>query len=93
MTPKERYEAACHTMQSGVAMTMNYKPGDTEPKHLRVGVNSAMIESSAILTLLFLKGVITEDEICEARAAAMEDEVRLYETELSALIGRSIKLA
>ena len=37
---RQRYTAALHGMQSGVAMKMNYDVAETTPKHLRVGVNS-----------------------------------------------------
>jgi hypothetical protein len=93
-TPEQataRYRAAAHAMQSGVAMKMNHdggpQRGETSPKHLRVGVNSAMVEHSALVRLLMAKGVITEDEYLTALADAMEAEKRLYETELRDHIG------
>jgi hypothetical protein len=78
----KRYEAACHAMQSGVAMKMNYSPTETSPKHLRVGVNSAMVDTGALMSLLVKKGIITEEELCEALADKMEEEVKLYEEAL-----------
>ena len=45
---RREYEELSHAMQSGVAMMMNYDPGATTPKHLRVGVNSAMVDSGAL---------------------------------------------
>lgn len=74
-------------MQSGVAMEMNYDSKSTEPKHLRVGVNSAMVESASLAELLINKGVITADEYLEAIAAGMEREAKRYETELSQRFG------
>ena len=94
-TPQERYISAAHAMQSGVAAEMNL-PGRmsaTEPKHLRVGVNSAMVEHSALAQLLISKGVITEAEYLEAVAAAMEREVKAYELRLSEHFGTKITLA
>lgn len=87
-----RYQAAAHAMQSGVAMTMNVKPSATEPKHLRTGVNSAMVETSTLAWLLIQKGIITEQEWYSALADAMEREKALYERELSQLFGHSVTL-
>lgn len=88
-----RYRAAAHAMQSGVAMTMNIKPSATQPKHLRTGVNSAMVETSTIVLLLIEKGIITEQEWRSALADAMEREKALYEQELSRHYGRTVTLA
>lgn len=76
----ERYLAACHAMQSGVAHTMNLNPdGETSPKHLRVGINSAMCNEAALVRLLIAKGVITEAEHAKEIADEMEREVDRYE--------------
>jgi hypothetical protein len=78
-------------MQSGVAALMGQgHDSETEPKHLRVGVNSALCENGALVRLLIAKGVITADEISKASADEMEAEVRRYQLRLS-LDGR-IKL-
>lgn len=85
-TPEEarqRYLVAAHAMQSGVATKMHYDPSDTSPKHLRVGVNSAMVDTSAIAGLLIAKGVITEAEYSTAIADAMERERDTYQQEIS----------
>lgn len=87
-----RYAAAAHAMQSGVAMKMNYDPGDTELKHLRVGVNSAHVSQSALAKLLIEKGLISEEELFTALADAMEAEKALYETTLSDHVGRPVTL-
>ena len=71
------YFELCHAMQSGVASKMNYAPADTEPKHLRVGVTSALVSNGALVQLLI---------------EFMECEVKNYEAELSAHFGRDIKL-
>jgi hypothetical protein len=91
-TPQDRYAAAAHAMQSGVAAEMGHDPGPTEPKHLRVGVNSALVDSSALAELLIAKGVITEDEYLEAIATGMEREARAYEQRLSDHFGTKITL-
>lgn len=86
------YEQALHAMQSGVAMEMNYHSAPTAPKHLRVGVNSAMVTDRAIARLLIDKGIITKEEYCEAVRQSMVMEVVDYEERLSGLMGREITL-
>lgn len=77
---RQRYVAACHAMQSGVAFTMPSK--ETEPKHLRVGVNAAMCDTAAMARLLVDKGVITLEEYEKAIADEMEREVQRYQDRL-----------
>lgn len=89
---KDRYYAALHAMQSGVAATQPDQPTNTL-KHLRVGVNSAMAEHSGLVRLLLAKNIITLDEYEKAIADAMEREVKVYEEELSKLHGASVRLA
>lgn len=73
-----RYQAAAHAMQTGVATKMAIDPSETQPKHLRVGVNSAMVDHSALAKILMDKGILTESEYFTALADAMEREVDLY---------------
>jgi hypothetical protein len=75
----DRYSAAAHAMQSGVAAEMG-KP--CEPKHLRVGVNSALVSNGAVVSLLIEKGVFTHDEYQAALADFMEREQAAYEQRL-----------
>jgi len=77
-----RYRAAAHAMQTAVAMSMEVDPGDCTPKHLRVGVNSALCDSGAMAALLIAKGLITRDEYEKAVADMMEAEVQRYREEL-----------
>lgn len=79
---RDRYLAAAHGMQAGVATKMHYDPNHTAPKHLRVGVNSAMVEHNALATLLMARGVITEAEYVTALADAMERERDSYQQEI-----------
>lgn len=90
---RQRYLAAAHAMQSGVAARMNIDPKDTTPKHLRVGVNSAMVEHNALAKLLIDKGIISEAEYVAAQADAMEREKALYERELTEHYGTTVTLA
>ena len=89
---KRRYEAATHGMQSGVAFKMTCDPAETNPKHLRVGINSAMVEHAALAKLLVDKGVITWDEYWRSLADAMERERDLYREYLRVTLGAEIDL-
>lgn len=95
MSDGERYERAAHAMQSGVAMEMNHfgSSKGTEPKHLRVGVNSAMVNSAALAALLISKGVFTQDEYAKAVADQMEIEAESYRKRIADRLGRDVTLA
>lgn len=93
MTDLKRYLAALHAMQSGVATEMQYHSAPTEPKHLRVGINSAMSDHQALAKLMIDKGIITMAEYEKAIADAMEAEVRRYEIHLLELLGMKVTLA
>lgn len=82
------YEEAIHAMQSGVAMMMNYDQKATDPKHLRVGINSAMVSDSALVRLLISKGIITIEEYKKALTEEANAEVDRYEAEINAEIQR-----
>lgn len=74
-----RYMRAAHAMQTGVALEHSRGSDDGSPKHLRVGVNSALVSVAALSGLLVEKGVLTEEEIEKALADEMEREVGRYE--------------
>lgn len=74
----DRYVRAAHAMQTGVATEMGWNPKPTEPKHLRVGVNSALVDSGSLAKLLIDKGLITEEEYVAAIADGMEHERDRY---------------
>jgi hypothetical protein len=82
---RQRYLDACHGMQTGVKWEMEndllrgVEPHATTPKHLRVGVNSALVSHGALVKLLVEKGILTMDEYVTSQADAMEAEVALYE--------------
>lgn len=82
MNRDRTYSEAAHAMQTGVAATMLRDPKETSPKHLRVGVNSAMVETSAIVRLLVAKGVFTLPEFTAILTSQMNEEVEKYEAEL-----------
>lgn len=87
-----RYREACHAVQSGVAAKMEYDSKETEPKHLRTGVNIAMRDHASLVYLLVGKGIITMAEFQKAIADGMETEKQLYEAALSAHFGAEVKL-
>lgn len=83
-----RMLAAQHAMQTGVKLEMaGINPRATDPKHLRVGVNSAMIENAVMGKLLISKGVITELEYLKAMAEGYEAEAADYERRLGVKLG------
>ena len=90
---KLTYEEACYAMQAGVALRENLgRSNETTPKHLRVGVNSAMVEHSALARLLITKGVITDTEYRASLAEGMREEVERYEYGLSEELGKRVTL-
>lgn len=89
---KKEYFELCHAMQSGAAMKMNYDANDCSPKHLRVGVNSAMVEHAALVQVLLDKGIITEEDYYQALNKWMENEVKIYRDWLSERLGATINL-
>lgn len=86
----ERIRHSQHAIQTGIAYNKD-KTG-MAPKHLRVGVDSALVECGAIAKLLIANGIFTDLEYLEALAAAMEEEVERAEAKLSKQYGNTIKL-
>lgn len=92
------YEARLHAMQSGVEMDndVRFAPGDEgysdDLKHLRVGINSAKCDHTALVRLLISKGIITSFEYNGAILNEMDREVARYEEMLSKKLGKEIKL-
>lgn len=88
----ERYKAAAHGMQTGVAFDLERGDQSGTPKHLRVGINVAMSDHAALVTLLMAKGLFTEIEYLEALADAMEAERKRYEQHLDVAHGLKVTL-
>ena len=86
------YFELCHAMQPGVASKMGYDPAETEPKHLRVGVNSALVSNGALVQLLIDKGVFAQAEYEAKLNEYMEREVKSYKADLSEHFGKPVKL-
>jgi predicted transcriptional regulator len=90
---KNEYIQLLHAMQSGVASMMVFEDDvATKPKHLRVGVNSALVDTSSIVELLIKKGVFTEEEWYEKLVEMTKKEVKQYESLLSKKHGKVITL-
>lgn len=89
---RSEYLKHAHAMQSGVAMDMNINPKPTEPKHLRVGINSTMADHAGLVGLLISKGVFTEKEYLAAITQSMKEEKERYEAYLSEKLKSKITL-
>lgn len=83
---------AVHAIQSGVKLDMELGGRDTEPKHLRVGVNVAMSDHAGLARLLIEKGIITHDEYVTAITDEINREVKRYEDRLSKKAGGKVTL-
>lgn len=90
---RQRYLDAGHAMQTGVEFYDDKR--DQTPKSLRVGVNSAMVEHSALAGLLMRAGVFTPLEYVTALADEMEREAQRYQRKINAQhgAGDTIKLS
>jgi hypothetical protein len=90
----EKIFALSHAIQTGVAYEMEKTPehSATTPKHLRTGVNLAMLENAALAELLVGKGVVTMEEVLKSNINKLEQEVESYEARLSKTYGVKIKL-
>lgn len=84
-------EELSHAIQTGVLFTRNHDLQknraedlrETGPKHLRVGVNTAHCNHSALARLLIRKGVITPKEYFQACVDELRAEKVRYEKALS----------
>lgn len=87
-----RYRTAMNALLSGITTKSELNPKDTEPRVLRTGINSAMMQAGALAHLLMEKGVITKLEWFSALADMAEYEVKTYEEEISQILGTKITL-
>lgn len=77
-----------HAIQTGVGFDLQADPTSGTPKHLRTGVNIALIGQGALVRLLIAKGLITEEEYLTELIAGLEAEKAAYEQRLAARYGR-----
>lgn len=89
---KARYIRAMHAMQTGIAYLLEKDPTPSHPKHVRLGINSAMVQNAALATILMDKGIMTRDEYDKVMADMSEAEVALYEAELAEKYRTVVKL-
>jgi hypothetical protein len=93
---QQQYTDLLHAVQSGVKAEIEIQPKDdtntASPKHLRVGVNSALIQNSSLATLLMRKGIITEVEYWRTQVELWQNEVADYENRLSQATGMKVTL-
>jgi hypothetical protein len=89
------YLDAMHAVQTGVLMdieTGGENAAGASPKHLRVGINSAMINDDALARLLIDKGLITRVEYENYVTMAANTEVERLEDLLSERLRKNITL-
>lgn len=88
----DRYTQLAHAVQSGVAMELQFDGASGESKHLRTGINMALVSHGVLVRLLIEKGVFTQQEYEAALLVGIEDEKRAYEERLSARLGKIVRL-
>lgn len=98
------YRRAMHGVQSGVAMCQTIgintscSPLESDIgigqhiKHLRTGIDSAMVNDAALVELLIKKGVITREEYFVSLVEQAEQEKKRYEDILSRHFQKNITL-
>lgn len=89
----KRVQGLCHAIQSGVAWEMTYDATPTTPKHLRTGVNLAMVYDAAVTSLLIKKGIFTEAEYYDSLIEKLTEEKLRYEAALTQRTGTRVTLA
>lgn len=90
--PTERYLAAAHAIQTGVALDLESGDSSGSPKQLRTGINLRACDQAGLVRLLIAKGVFTETEYLDAIAGAAEAEKARYEERISKRLGRKVTL-
>lgn len=88
----DEYNRLCHAMMTGVGYDLEYNRKQAEPKHVRSGINSALVSHSALAKLLMAKGLITDLEYWQAVVTEMDAEVKRYEASLEARTGGKTKI-
>lgn len=95
-----KLKALAHKIQTAVRFIMDLNeeaalPEDrweTSPKHLRVGVNNAMLEHGALVALLIEKGVIKYKDYLEAQVEFTEREIEMYKKTIKERTGKDVNL-
>ena len=90
---KAEYMKLLHAVQTGVAWEIENHVNDAAtPKQLRVGVNSALIDSSALARLLMAKGIVSEEEYFGQLVDTAREEVEAYERRIFNKVGIMVHL-
>jgi hypothetical protein len=69
-----------HAIQTGVAYEHGLGSKDQEPKHLRVGINSALVSVAAVTKLLVDRQIIVEKDYWTYYIDQLEDELARYQS-------------
>lgn len=75
---QRRYANAMHGIQTAILFEIEHvglNNAEASPKHLRTGINSAMVNDHAVAKLLVAKGIFTEQEYAVAVMEAAEEEL------------------
>lgn len=92
----EEYMQLMHDMQTGVKFIKEHT-GDTDEsatgsKHLRVGVNSALVSNAALAVTLIEAGVITYEALRDNEIMMLRREVDQYTNEIREILGVDVTL-
>lgn len=83
----QRYLAALHAIQTGVATEHHQGSDDGSPKHLRTDIASCQISITALVGVLIDKGLLTLDEFQTLIADEAERVVGEYQDRINARYG------
>lgn len=83
---RARLLAAQHAMMTGVGYMMQYDNAESDLKHIRTGINTALANCEVIAKILIDKGIITQEEYFKECADAMEKERDSYKTKLESYL-------
>lgn len=91
----KEYTDLAHAVQTGVSydIARGVDVAGANAKHLRTGVNSALVQNSALVNLLMSKGIITELEYVTALRDGMKQEKEKYEKLLGDHYGTTVSLS
>lgn len=91
---QDELAALDHAVQTGVKFKSEFDPehDGATPKHLRTGVNLAMVQVAAVVSLCVEKGLFTLADYLRSLVAETRKEVERYEDDLSRITGRPVKL-
>jgi hypothetical protein len=92
------YDVALHGVQAGAALEIAQANAGLPDallralKHLRVGIDSAMVNDAAMARLLVKRGIITGEAYIEEIRLEANRELDRYEARLSEAYGRKVTL-